>query len=324
MATIYEVAARAGVSPATVSRVLNGARVAEDLASKVREAAAELDFTPSRTARSLRRRHSDLIALLIPDIENPFFTAVARGVEDRTRAAGYSLVLCNTDEDPDREREYLRVAAGEQMAGVILAPTGDRTDLSALASRPVVAVDRAPHGVMVDTVTIDNRRAGWDATRLLQGRGCRRIACITGPAGVDTADERAEGWRDAVREATGAAPDPGLLRHGDFRYESGGAELTALLAGDSRPDGVVVANNLMGAGALRALGASGAERGAVQLAVIGDLPFTSLEPAGVAVVHLPARELGDRAAALLLERIGGDDSPARRVLLPAESPATRN
>lgn len=322
MATIYEVAARAGVSAATVSRVLNGTRVAEDLAVRVRRAADELDYTPSRTARSLRRRHSELIALLIPDIENPFFTALARGVEDRMRAAGYSVVLCNTDEDPVREAEYLRVAAGEHMAGVILAPAGRTTDLSPLAARPVVAVDRGPHGYDIDTVTVDNRRAGEAATRALLDRGLRRIACITGPLGVDTAAERAAGWREAMRAATGADPDPGLLRSADFRFDGGRAEMMALLTAARPPDGVVVTNNLMGAGALHAVASTPGVLSPDGIAVIGDLPYSALTPDGVTVVALPARELGERAADLLLGRIGGDHSPARTVVLDgADTPA---
>jgi len=108
MSTIYDVAAMAGVSPATVSRVLNGIAVSPEKAQRVREAAERLSFTPNRTARSLRKQHSEVIALVIPDIENPFFTSVARGVEDVAQAAGFSVVLCNTDEDPEKEARYLR------------------------------------------------------------------------------------------------------------------------------------------------------------------------------------------------------------------------
>lgn len=314
MATIYEVAARAGVSPATVSRVLNGTRVAPELAEKVRDAARELDFTPSRIARSLRRRHSELIALVIPDIENPYFTALARGVEDSARAAGFSVVLCNSDEDREREAEYLRIASVEHMAGVVLAPAGDTTDIRPLGGRPVVAVDRRPHGPAIDTVTADNRAAGRAATEALRARGLTRIACITGPAGVDTADERAHGWRDAVRAATGADPDPALLRRADFRVAGGRDAFASLSA--AAPDGVVVGNNLMGAGVLAALTDDGSIHPAA-VAVIGDLPLAALLPGGVILVPLPARELGARAAELLVARIRGDSSPARTVVLSA-------
>ncbi len=128
MATIYEVAVLAGVSPATVSRTVNGQRVSEAKAALMRAAAAELNFTPNRTARTLRRQNSEVIALVLPDIENPYFTSMARGVEDIARAAGYSVVLCNTDEDPAKEAKYLEIAISENMAGVILALDGLTVD----------------------------------------------------------------------------------------------------------------------------------------------------------------------------------------------------
>lgn len=319
MATIYEVAALAGVSPATVSRVLNGTKVADDLTERVLVAAEQLQFTPNRTARSLRRRHSELIALVIPDIENPFFTALARGVEDRAREAGYSVVLCNTDEDRNRESEYLRVAAAEHMAGVVLAPAAETSELGPLGDRPVVAVDRTPHGSVLDSVTVDNRGAGRAAARALLDRGATRIACVTGPRSIDTAVERAEGWADEVESVTGFRPDPNLLRHADYRFDGGRAETRALL--DAQPfDGLVVTNNLMGAGALRALAEAGMPVPAERIAVIGDLPHSALAPSGLAVLSLPARELGERAAELLLSRIGGDTSAPRSLVLDG-SPA---
>jgi LacI family transcriptional regulator len=177
--TIYEVAARAGVSTATVSRVLNGRNVSAQKSRLVREAAEELSFTPNRTARALRTQSSEIIALVIPDIENPFFTSMARGVEDVAQAAGYSVVLCNTDEDHDKEARYLDIAVNENMAGVILAAAGDHSDLSGLISRnrPIVAVDRGPHGFDVDAVILDNR-SGLPA-RGMHHRSRRRRDCAT-------------------------------------------------------------------------------------------------------------------------------------------------
>src|SRR3954468_24650246 len=129
MATIYEVAALAGVSPATVSPVFHGLTLSEEKKRLVHETATKLAFTPNKTARRLRKQSSEIVALLIPDIENPFFTALARGVEDRAREAGFSVVLCNTDDDPGKELRYLEIVASEQMAGVILSPASDEVDL---------------------------------------------------------------------------------------------------------------------------------------------------------------------------------------------------
>jgi LacI family transcriptional regulator len=156
--TIYEVAAHAGVSPATVSRVLNGGAVSPEYAQRVRESAEALRYRPNRTARSLRRQQSDMIALIIPDIENPFFTSLARGVEDKAMAFGLSVVLCNTDERPEKEARYLDMVLSGRVAGIVLAPASTSPELGALIEQgiPVVTVDRMAHGFPVDAVLMDD------------------------------------------------------------------------------------------------------------------------------------------------------------------------
>jgi LacI family transcriptional regulator len=314
MSTIYEVAASAGVSPATVSRVFNGVNVSEEKSKRVREAASALNFTPSRTARSLRRQNSEVIALVIPDIENPFFTSMARGVEDVAQAAGYSVVLCNTDDDHGKEAKYLHIAVSENMAGVILAATGDSSDVGALIARgrPIVAVDRSPHGFAVDAVTVDNLAGGRAATQALLDQGYSRVACITGPADVETAQQRSAGWRQAV--TPNGTPDD-YLRYSDYRVDGGRDAMRDLLAMPVPPDAVFVTNNLMSVGALQVLVESGLTPPAVGVAMFGDLPFAALAPTGITVVHLPARQLGVTAATLLLERIAGDIQPPRSIVL---------
>ncbi|WP_238011930.1 LacI family DNA-binding transcriptional regulator [Dactylosporangium sp. AC04546] len=317
--TIYEVAARAGVSPATVSRVMNGTRVSAESERLVRAAAEELAFIPNRTARRLRVQRSAVIALIIPDIENPFFTALARGVENRARAAGYSVVLCNTDEDPAREKTYIDIVLAEHMAGAILAPADDASDVSRLvaAKRPVVAVDRSLHRNDIDAVTVDNRAGGRSAAESLFAAGFRRVACITGPSSVETAQLRMEGWQQATHARQGR-DDDALLRYADYRVDGGRAAMADLLALREPPDAAVVANNLMAAGALDALHDAGLTPPGFGLAVFGDLPFASFERRGIQVVDLPARELGAAAAGLLLERISGAVGPARTVVLRAK------
>ncbi|MET7401926.1 LacI family DNA-binding transcriptional regulator [Dactylosporangium sp. NPDC005572] len=317
--TIYEVAARAGVSPATVSRVMNGTRVSAESERLVRAAAEELSFIPNRTARRLRVQRSDVIALIIPDIENPFFTALARGVENRARAAGYSVVLCNTDEDPAREKTYIDIVLAEHMAGAILAPADDASDVSRLvaAKRPVVAVDRSLHRNDIDAVTVDNRAGGRSAAESLFAAGFRRVACITGPSSVETAQLRMEGWQQATHARQGR-DDDALLRYADYRVDGGRAAMADLLALREPPDAAVVANNLMAAGALDALHDAGLTPPGFGLAVFGDLPFASFGRRGIRVVDLPARELGEAAAGLLLDRISGAAGPARTVVLHAK------
>ena len=323
MATIYEVAALAGVSTATVSRVLNEQAVSEDKTKRVRAAAEKLGFTPNKTARRLRKQSSEIIALLIPDIENPFFTALARGVEDRAQQSGFSVVLCNTDDDPGKERHYLRIVASEDMAGVILAPASDEVDLGSIVSlgRPVVAVDRTtPYPV--DAVKIDNRAAGIAATTALFEAGYQRVACIAGPAGIEATEERSLGWRDVVTARKAKHPD-GYLQHANFRVDGGRGAMEHLLAHRIRPDAVVTTNNLMAVGALQVLGEAGITPEEFGVAVVGDLPFATFSTSAVVQVPLPARHLGTTAASMLLERIAGSTQPPRTIVLRAglEAPA---
>lgn len=321
MATIYEVARRAGVSPATVSRVLNGATVSADMTRRVREAAEDLSYVPNRTARRLRKQTSELIALLIPDIENPFFTALARGVEDRAQAAGFSVVLCNTDDDPGKETHYLDIANAEEMAGVILAPASKDGDISHAMERgrPVVAVDRHT-GFNIDAVMIDNRGAGIMAVDRLLDAGFRKIACIAGPLGTAWTEERSLGWRDAMVARADLADASALIRHADFRVDGGRSAMKDLLASADPPDAVMATNNLMGVGAIQALAEAGLTPPGFGVAVIGDLPFSTYPRGAIVEVRLPARHLGTTAATMLLDRISGDEQPARTVVFRAEIP----
>lgn len=317
MATIYEVAARAAVSPATVSRVLNGANVSEDKVARVKQAIAELDFSPNRMARSLRRRHSEIIALIIPDIENPFFTSVARGVEDVAQAAGYSVVLCNSDGELAQEAYYLDLAASDNMAGVIWAPASEASSLGRFHSpgRAVVAIDRRPSGHETDAVMVDNHRAGFAATQALIDRGYGRVACITGPADVETGILRSEGWREACLAYSGLQPSDAYLRYADFRVDGGRAAMNALFALEVPPDAVFVANNLMGVGVLQELNARRITTSQFGVAILGDLPYSSFRATGATVIDLPAREIGAVATRLLLERIAGLADPPRTEVL---------
>jgi LacI family transcriptional regulator len=338
MARIKDVARLAGVSTATVSRVLNGIVVRSDLAEKVQGAIDELGYEPDRTARSLRRRHSDVIALVLPDIENPFFTALARGVEDVAQEAGYSVVLCNTDDLHEKEQQYLRVAEVENMAGVIIAPASDDPALTGLLERRrgVVVLDRRI-SAQVDQVTFDNVRLGRVLADELVERGFRRIACVTGPATTSTAVDRAQGWRDALIAAGQDAPDE-LLVYANFRVDGGYGALARLLELPEPPDAVLATNNLVGVGVLRRLadvhgrptahpvdngwvdlGGGDAVQGdagtgpRIGVAVIGELPFATSRTADVLLRPLNPRALGTAAATMLLERITGLDAPARHV-----------
>ncbi|MGC3995800.1 MAG: LacI family DNA-binding transcriptional regulator [Propionicimonas sp.] len=318
MITIYDVAAKAGVSPATVSRVFNGIKVTPERAEAVRAAATELGFVPNRNARRLRTSSSEIIAMMVPDIENPFFTVMTRAVEDVARAGGYSVMLCNTDEDPEREQDYLRAAVSDPVAGIVIVPSSRTTNLDLPLERgvPVVCVDRRAPGYQVDAVVAENVAGATASARQLFASGYHRVACISGPEGVETADDRARGWAAAVREVTGADPEPALVVRTTYTVTGGEEATRQLLALPDPPDAVFAANNRLASGAIRVLAEAGLLPPAVGVASFGGLPLVLLIPAGIQVAHLPARELGLTAATMLLERIRGLDAPAREVVLP--------
>ena len=315
MARIVDVAQLAGVSTATVSRVVNGKPVRAELAEAVRRAVEELAYVPDRTARSLRRRLGDVVALVLPDIENPFFTSLARGVEDITQNAGLSLVLCNTDDVPAKEERYLTIAGRENMAGVVVAPASGQPRLGPLLEqgRAIVVVDRAV-SAPVDHVLFDNVELAMRATAALLAQGHRRIACVTGPAATNTANDRAIGWRRAL-EVAGLEVDERLLTHVEFRVEGGRAAMARLLAEPEPPDAVLATNNLVGVGVLQVL-ADRQHGPHVGVGVIGDLPFVTSRSADITILPLRPRDMGTVAAQMLLERIGGYSGDPRIVTQP--------
>jgi LacI family transcriptional regulator len=314
-ATIYDVARLAGVSTATVSRVVNGYKVSPKLRTVVESAVDALGFVPNRTARSLRRRSSSIIALILPDMENPFFAAVARGVEDVARRSGYSLVLCNTDDDAEAEARHLQVAVSEGMAGVVLAPTRDDVHLSSIVDLgvPMVALDRTPRNLSVDAVIADNMGGGRRSTDLLLALGFTRVACITGPQSTESARARAAGWREAMTSAGLQAPAH-RVQYENYRASGGYAATRALLQSDEPPDALFVANNLMAVGAIQALTDAGVAPPDVGVVSFGALPY-GLAFEGVFSVELPARAMGEAAAGILLSRINGDSAPAKVVVV---------
>jgi len=318
MVTIYDVAARAGVSAATVSRVFNGIKVRPDMTEAVRKAAEELGFVPNRMARRLRTSSSEIIAMLIPDIENPFFTIMVRAVEDVARASGYSVMLCNTDEDPVREQEYLRVAVSDPVAGIIVAPSSKASDLSFAIERgvPVVCIDRRAPLHAVDSVVADNFAGAKAAARLLIDSGYRQLACVSGPEGVETADDRAEGWAATYREALGSEPPADRMIRTTYTVAGGEAAARQLLALPDPPNAIFAANNKLASGVIRVLAEAGKLPPDVGVVSFGGLPLVLLVPLGVLEAHLPVREMGITAATMLLERIGGLAAPPRDVVVP--------
>lgn len=319
MTTIFDVARRAGVSTATVSRVLNGtAEVTAELAAKVRAAAQETGYEPNRVARRLRTQRSSVWSVIISDIRNPFFTELIPGVEEVAFSRGNSVILCHAGEDLAREATYLRLAAAEAVAGVILSPASPvRTDVQPVLSRgiPVVTVDRRLSDVALDHVLVDNMHGAQQATAHLISVGCRRLACVCGPLETTTGADRYAGYQRALL-AAGRAAEAREVEVGDFREEGGYLATQKLLARREMPDGIFVSNNMMALGALRALDDAGLSVPA-DVAVVGfdDPVWAPLLKPSLTAVAQPNYDIGQEAARLLLSRIEGYTGAAREVVL---------
>jgi DNA-binding LacI/PurR family transcriptional regulator len=322
MPTMADVAARAGVSVATVSRALSGDRnlVSPPVLQRIIEAAEELDYTPNFLARNMRSGSTRILGLVISDIGNPFFTAIARGAEDVAQRHGYSLVLSNTDESPEREAGSLSVMTAERAAGIIIATTNENE----LALRKaldtgvaVVAVDRHIAAIPTDSVVVDNESAAHDAVSHLLRLGHRRIAIIGGPRDADTARERLRGYERAMSEAR-LPLDPQLVCEGDFREAAGVIMTRQLLDLPEPPSAIFAVNNLTTIGVLMALRERGVPMpSGVSLVGFDDIPTAELLDPPLTVVRQPTYQVGAHAAKLLLRRLRDPAAPIKEVVLAA-------
>ena len=318
--TIKEVAAAAGVSTATVSRVMAGINgVKTQVRERVLGVIAKLDYHPNRLARGLRLGQRKVIGVIIPDLRNPFFTGVAYGVEGVLYSAGYTLLLGHSDGQPEREQVQLRGLRGEGVAGLVFIAgnrPGANYDVIRSWDIPVVAVDRSPGGLEVDLVCSNNREGMRQAVAHLLSLGYKDIALLNGPVGIDVAVERLGGYQDALRNA-GIALRETFIIHSDFRQEGGYAAMVRLLDLAIPPRAVVVANNLMTLGALQAMDERHV-RIPEDLALIGfdDMPWAAFLCPPLTAVAQPAEELGRAAAQLLLKRLEDPKRMVRQVVLP--------
>lgn len=322
MPTIYDVAQLAAVSPSTVSRVINGrGNVDAELAKRVRQAVLTLNYRPNSVARNLRRQTSAVWRVIIPDIENPHFTSLIRGIEDVAQAVGNSVVLCNTDEDIAKEQRYVDVAVTERAAGVIMSPAADsQSTIGPLLERgvPVVTIDRRLRKSPVDAVMVENSEGAAAATAHLLESGYSRVACITGPMRTSTAAQRLYGYRRAVR-AAGFTYDRRLVRVADYKEVGGYEAARMLLDAAEPPDALFVANSLMTIGAVRCIGDVGLEIPR-EIGIVGfdDHRWAELLRPPLSTVAQPTYEQGRAAAHILLERAADPDAPPRTVKLPTQ------
>jgi LacI family transcriptional regulator len=323
MADIRDVAKLAGVAPITVSRCINkSGYCSPDTRARVEAAVAELGFVPNRLASGLRSKRTNTLALVLTDITNPFFTTIARGVEDTASEAGYTVVFCNTDESLPKEKMYLQMLLEKRVDGILLVPALSERESVAFIKKqniPIVVLDRRVPNLKTDVVRCDSEGGAYQLTQLLISLGHREIAVLNGPSRVSTADDRLQGYRKALLEA-GIASSVEREFHGMFQQESGFEMTHQAMAQIPRPTALFAANNFIAFGALKALREMGL-RVPEDVAVVGfdDLPAALVTFPFLTVAAQPAYEMGTTATEILLKKLdGGTAERCREVVLPAE------
>ncbi len=318
MPTIKDVAQRAGVSTTTVSYVLNGTRyVSPDTEARIRAAIKELDFKPNFLARSLRARRTMTVGMLVPDISNAFYADIARGAYDYLTARRYTLLVCNTDENPVIELETLYVLRQKKVDGLIAAATGTNVEEFTEASAnglPIVLVDRHIPGDQLCVVLADDELGAYQATQLLIELGHRRIGLILGKAGVSTSENRLKGYLAALRDA-GVPGDPALIQSEHSTFASGAGAARILLDLAPPPTAIFATNSQLTAGLFLTLKERHI-RCPEDIAVVGfdDLAWWSAFSPGLTTVAQPGYEMGKQAADLLWE-IMTDKQPTKTCLV---------
>ena len=328
--TLRDVARRSGVHPATASRALNPATrmlVSEETAGRVLSAAAALGYRPNTVARSLRTRRSHTIGVLIPDLTNPLFPPIVRGLEDRLAADGYVALIGNTDADDERELMVFELMRARHVDGFVLATatTHNRVlEEAAQAGLLVVLVNRLSEEFSFPSVSVDNERGIRLAVGHLAGLGHRRIAHVAGPQDTSTGRERLRGFERALADA-GLTAGPSLITHAAaFAIEEGYRCTRELLsAGDGGGGPVCTAiaagNDMLAIGCYKALEEAGL-RCPEDVSVIGfnDMPFIDRLRPPLSTIAFPHYQVGTEAAQLLLERLAGDERPVRSLHLAPE------
>lgn len=320
MTTVRDVAKRASVSVATVSRVLSGyPHVSATTRERVLLAIEELDFRPDQVARSLRRRRTSLIGFIVSTIENVFFTEAAHAAEQVVRQRGYNLIVCNTDENIQQEQSYLEVLDRQLVAGIILAPApGDAQHLRPYLSRecPMVLINRRLEHLACTSVTSNDEEAAYECVRRLIGENRKRIAAITGLPNVYTTQIRLQGFRRALASA-GLGPESSLEVCGWANMEGGYEATLQLMERSDPPDAIFAFNNVMTRGAVVALQEMGVTwPDPVDIAGFGAFGTARLYRPPLTLIEQPAHEMGRVAAEHLLAQIEGDaDRAPQQIIL---------
>lgn len=318
MVKIKDVADAAGVSTATVSRVLsNKPHVRAEVKKRVLAVVKELKYEPNRVAQSLRSNTSKIIALIVADIENPFFQRVSRAVDDAAQELGYNVMLCNTDEDIEKEKKCLDLLRVENVAGIILSPTkkgvAKFTETYSLGI-PMVMIDRHVSNFDVDNVLIDNVSSAYTIVSHLAEHGYRRIAGIFG-AESTTGQERRNGFVKALTDR-GIEPVQELIRYTDPREDEGFATAMKLLELPGRPDAIFTSNSLLASGVLRAIRQNKLSiPDEIAIASFDDTSWAKLIEPALTVIEQPTYEIGRTATEMLIKRINDPTRSIREVVL---------
>jgi LacI family transcriptional regulator len=319
--TIRDVAADAGVSPMTVSRVINESpRVNEQTRRRVQDSIAKLGYVPNRLARGLIQRKTGALGVIVPDVANPFFTLVVRGVEQVAWRAGYHVILCDTQGDLERERGYLEDMVAFQVEGVLIAPVGDssRPQLRLLTRNnvPFVLIDRSIDGFAADLVQGDSVGGARRLVEHLIGLGHRRIGMVTESAEVSTARDRLQGYTEAL-EAAGISPDPELVAESSAIDPDAACEATLrLLSSPDPPTAIFAVNNIAVVGVVEAARRKQLEIPAdLALVCFDDIEHVSRLYPFLTVMAQPAETYGTVATQLLLDRLGGRVADRRRIVV---------
>ncbi|REJ10991.1 LacI family DNA-binding transcriptional regulator [Halobacillus trueperi] len=315
MVTIKDVAREAGVSVATVSRVLNdNGYVGADTRKKVMEAIAELNYSPNEVARSLYKRESRLIGLLLPDITNPFFPQLARGVEDELSQAGYRLLLGNSDENIQKELDYIQTFVQNNVVGIITATNHVDYKIYEALDLPLVLLDRASENY--PAVFADGREGGRLAAKTLIEKGAQRITLVKGPANIKPAQDRFQG---AIEELSQADVDFSVLSTTSYSFEEAQGWAEELFDKFSDTDGVIASNDIVGIAIIH----EALERGKripedVQIIGYDDIPQSSLSYPTLSTIRQPAYEMGREAAKLLIRTIKKEPGVEQTIQMPVE------
>ncbi|WP_204516537.1 LacI family DNA-binding transcriptional regulator [Brevibacillus fulvus] len=322
MATIRDVAKLAGVSVATVSRVINqNGYVTKDTEQKVRKVIELLHYEPNAVARGLAGKQTGTIAFILPDISNPFFPEVARAVEDVAQAHGYTVILCNSDDEGHKERSYIEVLKKKYIDGIIFASNTmgqeDMQKLYHIDDLPVVALDRAPTNQTCSVIRSKNYAGAQMAVNHLLSIGCRKIAHIYGPPQFVTARERLAGYQELVKKFPWYSPD--LMVPGNFHLDGGMKAAEQLLRAHPDVDGIFAGNDLMALGALKTMSRLGI-RVPEQISICGfdGIALTAVTEPELTTIAQPIYEMGATAARVLIEKIQGNDTNAQEYELEVE------